>query len=668
MTYGAVEYAGGAYGSSRAEAGAAETVPNLAVEISFTTDALATPVWVDVTTDVRSWNVRRGRTRELERVQPGRATIVFGNLERQYDSQNADGPWYGNLRPMRRIRVRETFDGVTHPTFDGFIDGWVLDYPLTGKDATATVTATDAFKIFARTDLPPSVYQSVVSDDAPNIWWHLDETVGRLGEGFALNAGSGGTALDGIINGSPKPGGQALVAFDPGYSYTFQDASANAGTTEMGPYLESASLDLLAGSVWTVETWGRTYVTDAMDDGLLWSVSEIDLSAQQHAACGKNGTSLIFFVFDSTLTSLHGVTTPADFVEPGRIYHVVCVVESGGQMAMYVNGVRYTTAIAGAASTVYPASRKAGGLFAAGHTRGDEAIAPPDQAFRNWTGEIDEVAVWTSTALTETQVDAHYEAGTSPWQDDQPADRADRILDLADWPADLRALDDGNVALQSAQLDGVKVLEHLQKVAETEFGLLFVARDGMVRLIDRAALGARVSQGTFGDEVGELGYREIKFEDGDTVIRNRATVSRLNGVAKKSISPTSVDEFGGFDYALEGLLHRSDSYSQDYADYVVAEYQLPRRRVTSLVLGPAAPDAAATLYPQMLGRELGDVVSVLQRPPGSPGAYAGGYAGGYGGSAFDQDCVIEGIEHSGAPGKKRTTRWQLSPMLTEVMF
>lgn len=648
MSYGGFEYAGGPYAGGRGAAAASEIAPNLAVEISFTTDAFATPVWVDVTTDVRSWNVRRGRNRELERFQPGRATVVFGNLDRQYDSHNENGPWYGNLRPMRRMRIRETFDGVTHPTFDGFIDGWTLDYPLTGKDATATVVATDAFKVFNRTDLPRSVYASVVDADSPNVWWHLDETVGALGEGFAFNAGSDGPALDGIINGAPKPGGQGLVAFDPGSSYTFQDASAFAGTTEMGPYLANASLNLLGGSTWSVEAWGRTFVTDATDDGFLWSVAT-NASTNVHAGCGKSGTALLFFVRNNGFTTLHGVTTPDNFIVPGRIYHVVCVVESGGQMAMYVNGTRYTTLPAGFTSTTYPGSRPASGIFAVGHTRADNAVSPPDQAFLNWTGELDEAAVWDDVALTEVQVDAHYAAGTAPWQDDQPAERIDRVLDMAEWPSDLRALDAGNVALQSAQL-GQTVLEHMQKVAETERGLLFVARDGLVRLVDRAAVAARVSQATFGDGGGdEIGYRDITFEDGDTVIRNRATISRLNGVAQQSVDTGSVGEFGRFDYTLDGLFHKLDSYSQTYADDIVAEYAEPRRRVTSLMLGPGDAGSAATLYPQMLGRELGDAVTVVNRPPGTGGV--------------SQVCVIEGIEHSGVPGKRRTAKWSLSPEL-----
>lgn len=654
MSYGGHPYGGVAYAASDvADIPQDDAEPILTVEVAFTTGALEDPVWVNVTSDVRSWDVTRGRTRELERMQPGRATVVLGNLSRQYDSAYAPGPHFGNLKPMRRIRIRETFNGTTFPTFDGFIDGWHLDYPGIGHDATATVVATDGFKILARTDLPRSVYYDTVEADVPPIWWRLGDNLDKLQVGAALNQGTGGTTYDAPFVGSPALGAQSLIVNDDDEAMDIRAAGSAAGTPMMGLSVPTATLNLLVDEpVFSIEAWIRVVIPSSASGIYVQNLATVsrateasthmDLFWSADLDTALNGR-MVFRIDEFGTGNVYAVTTPAASVQPSEIHHVVAVVEADGQMAIWLDGTRYTTALAGATGTDVTGVAFGTGDFNVGFD-GNSSL----NANRNWSGTIDEFAVWFRD-LGATRIAAHHEAGTHPWQDDQPGERAVRILDLSDWPASLRELDDGNVALQSATL-GETALEHAQKVAETEFGLLLMSRAGEVRLVERAALFARVSQATFGDDGAEIGYRAVTFNDGDEVIRNRATISRRNGVAKTDEDTASVDEFGRFDYVLDGLLHRLDSYSQNYADFIAAEYAEPRRRVTSLMLGPAAADKAAVLYPQMLGREMGEMITVKNRPPG-------------GGAAFSQDCAIEGIHHAGTP-KVRTATWILSPDFT----
>lgn len=642
MSYGGFPYGGVAYAASDvAEIPQADTEPALAVEVSFTTDALEAPVWVDITPDVRSWDTLRGRLRELERFQPGRATIVLANRERQYDSVYQDGPWYGNLKPMRRVRIRETFNGVTYPTFDGFIDRWQLDYPDIGKDATATLIATDGFKILARAELGRSVYHETVLADSPSAYWPLDE---RLDTGVdlqsALNHGTLGPAGNATYAGPPlRLGEQGLIVNDPGASiFTNQDTLGPSVFLRMGVDAPG-SLDVFGSAPFALECWCIP-VEDppgtVLDDAALWSDAGADAL---NVLFDVSAATFVAAVANDVGTSFIATSAVVDRVQR---HHVVVRFVAGQTLQLWVDGV----------------------LTESGATTGTFALPVGDDLFfgntgsspgnNNWVGWLSQGAVYlgaAATAVNQDWVDVHYAAGTAPWQDDQPGERLDRVLDLAEWPAGLRQLDAGNVALQSATIEKQTALEHCQKVGETEFGLLFMSRDGNVRLIDRAAMLARVpAPAVFGDTAGEVGYRQFVPNDGDDTIRNRAVISRFNGVAQTTESPDSISEFGRFDYVLEGLLHRSDSYSQDYADLVVLEYQLPRRRVTTIGLGPAITGEEADLYPQMLGRELGDSIEVRNRPIG-------------GGDVFEQICVIEGITHRGAPGGVRETTWALSPEL-----
>lgn len=648
MTYGRYPYGGVAYaGSDVAEIPQADTKTTLAVEVAFTTDALAEPVWVDIAGDVRSWDVQRGRNRELERMQPGRATVVLGNRERQYDSVNAAGPWFGNIKPMRRVRIRETFNGVTYPVFDGYADKWQLDYPGKNKDATATVVATDAFKIWARTDLP-SVYALEVENDNPSIWWHLDEGIDRLEEGTVLDSGSLGVAATFVAD--PKLGDQTLIVHDAGSAMSGISLAADRPAVQkQGFTLTDAQFDLLSNMSFSVECWTRMDLGgNAL--GIVWMVGET-ASDTAHAICGyvdDTGTGATgrfqFIVVASGGATFYAVETPDGSVLPGQIHHVVCVVEADEQMAIYLDGTRYTDLPAGFTGTdLSGVTRIADGDIHVGYD-----CRPSNTAANNWHGTTDELAIYVGD-LGSARIGVHNAAGRTPWTGDLPGVRMGRILDEVEWPATLRELDAGITTFQSAEL-ATAASEHLQKASESEYAsLFFVSRDGKARFVGRTAVFARdPGPAVYGDLAGEVGYTDFVPDDGDEVIRNRATISRLNGVAKKAEDVAAVDEFGRFDYTLEGLLQNTDSESQNHANFVVSEYADPRRRIASLSLGPPIAGDEDIHYPAVLGPELGDAITVRSRPSG-------------GGALFEQVCAIERIRAQGVPGGVRQTTFTLSP-------
>lgn len=649
MTYGGVPYAGGPYAGALMDEGdiPVDDRTHLSVEVAFTTGALETPVWVDITADVRFWDVQRGRSRELERFQPGRATIVLGNLSRQYDAVYEDGPHFGDLRPMRRVRIRETFNGVTYPVFDGFVDRWQLDYPSVGKDATATLTATDGFKVLARTDLPRSVYTAEVEADAPVLWWRLDEPDSDPST-VALNWGSLGDAADGTYVGPVrKRGEQGLVFKDPGTAISVQDPGGLVAVPDMGVWIADGDFDISDTGSWAIEFWVRPAGEPIGTDK--WVQGE-NSSGNARLVIQSSGTQAWQFrLVESGDAVEYGVTGNAADQVANTTYHIVAKFGPSKAMAIYVNGTKYTTTATGTTApplvgTIHP-NMDLGFLYTFGDNQTPEAIAS-------------EFAVYTSAEgvdpLPDERVTAHYEAGTAPWQGDLGGARAHRILDLAEWSSELRELDAGVFTFQSAATNGQTVLEHLHKIAESDLvGAVFMTRDGTVRYLDQISILDERAPGptVYGDGAGEVGYRSIRPDDGDEVIRNSATISRLNGVAKRAEDASSIDEFGRFDYTLEGLLHASDLQSESIAEFVVGEYAEPRRRIVELTIGPPPDGEEDVYYPAMLGPELGEAIIVRSRPSG---------IGGY-----EQTCVIEGISHQSAPGRNRTTTFILSPEIGE---
>lgn len=645
MSYGGRAYAGGVYAGEAPSIITTDTETALAVEVAFTTDPLATPTWVDVTADVRGWEIFRGRNRELERFQPGRATVILANREAQYDSLNTGGAYYGNLKPMKRIRIRETFNGVTYPVFDGFVDKWQLDYPGVGKDAICVVTATDQMKIWARTELDRSVYTIEVKADDPIIWWRLDETRSDPTTS-AINEGSFDSTGNGVYVGPVKERGvQGLVFHDAGTA--IETAQPLGIVPEAGVTIDGSVFDLSDYGSWAIEFW--TVSTDDLVGTDRWVQGENGAgNARLAVQSSSSGQKWQFRVTDSGDLAEYGVTGNAEGQVAGTRYHVVAKFGPNNNMAIYVNGTKYTTTATGTTApplvgVIHP-DMDLGLLYSFGDGLTPDAI-------------VDEFAIYVAASsatdpLSDARVAAHYAAGNTPWDGDLPSERIDRVLDLMDIPSDLRELDAGVTTFQSAEISGQTALEHIQKAAETEYaGLLFVARDGKARFIDREAVLAREPYPiAFGDSAGEVGYTSFVPDDGDEVIRNRAKVSRLNGAVKTSEDSSSLSAFGPFEFVLEGTLADSEQNSADYAAFVVDQYADQRRRITTLDLGPPITGDEDLHYPAVLGPELGDAITVRNNP--------------LGGIAFEQVCVVEGIRQVSGADKVRTTTFLLSPELT----
>ncbi len=112
-------------------------------QIAFDSDPNDTPIWEDVSGYVYSFSLRRGRQHELDRVEAGTAMVTLDNQDRRFDPSNADGPYYPNVVPMRRLQLaaayrEEAVNYVENPSFEVDTTGWSainLTIARTGDDA-----------------------------------------------------------------------------------------------------------------------------------------------------------------------------------------------------------------------------------------------------------------------------------------------------------------------------------------------------------------------------------------------------------------------------------------------------------------------------------------------------------------------------------------------------
>lgn len=108
--------------------------------------------WSDVTDYVRAFRTNRGRQYETDIAEPGTLELELDNSDSTFDPDNTAGPFYGYIRPNRRVRVsvRQTVFSSRVYLFTGYVDSWRHTWPGGGAFSVATVSATDRFKLYAR--------------------------------------------------------------------------------------------------------------------------------------------------------------------------------------------------------------------------------------------------------------------------------------------------------------------------------------------------------------------------------------------------------------------------------------------------------------------------------------------------------------------------------------
>jgi hypothetical protein len=614
MAYG-LGYATG-YADALADNGIMPTV-----EILLETDP---DTYVDIADDYRMFSTFRGRNRELDRFQAGTCQVGLSDLSRDYDPSNTAGPYFGKLKPMRRVKINAHWAGTAYPVFAGYVDSFEHEYagPANG-DATCTIFATDGFKVLQAAELATSAYVQEVLADGPVHFWRLDEPA----DATIIHDDVGGLHFDGFSE-TPTFGEAGIVSRDPGSSMLIDHV-------DEGIYVVGGGPPVVAGNPVTIEV--VVSVDTSLGGGQLIFANvnrgstgfDDELVIRMDATNGK----IEWAVWRGTVGTLAESTTTAPMAD-GQTVHIACVWDAAGAMRIHRDGADVTSGTpTRAPATFAPTTFEVLAL-------GSSASEATDAFF----GRYQMVAVYDQ-ALSATRIAAHADQVATPWNNDLPGTRLDRIADAVAWPAVDRDFDTGTSTLQPAELD-MSALEHAQKVAESDFGVLFVTADGKLRFIGREGLFNRPQEATFGDGGGaELGYRSLRPEYTDQLIRNDVNVSRLDGVAQRVEDAGSIAEYLRHSYVIDGLFHDSDELSRYAAEFIVSEYKEPQRRISNLIVTPRAdPD---DLYPQVLGRELADQITVIDRPPG-------------GGDPNEQDSAIEGIAHTVTPMWWETA-WNVAP-------
>jgi Concanavalin A-like lectin/glucanases superfamily len=584
------------------------TLPTRLVEIEF--DA---GTWTDVSAQVVDIATQRGRNKESGAFETGVMTVTLRNDTRRYDPDHTVGPYYGKLRPNRRVRFRATYNAITYPVFQGYIDriAQVWGGP---NDATAVIEVSDMFKRLKRVELPASAWQIEARADNPFHWWRLGEPVGAT------------TVVDqmGRLNLTPTNvtfGEAGLITRDPDTAARFEATSARATGWETEA-LTSFTISAVV-RITTLPTDVRT-------------IFALNYNASNYAILSVIGTSggvdagKIEWAMEATGYSAVVILSSVSINDGSPHDIALNYNETGGTHTLYIDGIQ-----------------RASGTGVVLLRPMNLTIGNQVSGTLGFPGVIDEVVVYawpTPAPLSAARIAALSAVRATPWNGDLPGTRLGRILDLAAVPAADRTIDAGTTTLQSTSLGG-DALTYAQKIEETEAGRLFVSADGKVTFVSRvnAVTGAYLTPQTTlvdADSGAGRGYRGADADVDEARIVTRATVSRDGSVAITVSDAAAQAEFGVLDETHDGLLHDSDAYSADYANWIVAAQKTPSTRVGAVELD--LPSDPATMYPDILGLELGEQVTWKRRPQNFE-------------SVLSLAMRVEAISHATGPGYWHTS-------------
>jgi hypothetical protein len=581
----------------------------------------ATYTWTDVTPYCRSFRTKRGRQHELNRVEAGTFSGVFDNRDARFHPWNTNSPYAGQLLVMVPLRVNAIYSAVTYNIWQGFVTAYRGVWADTAS-TDMTIEATDGFRALALLTVPHP-YVSTVLKDTPIGYWRLAE---------ASNASpaldSSGNGNGGFYSGSLTLGAASLVG-DP-----TDKAVTIAG--DAGAVLLPASVAVSGTSNWSVE--GLLSTTATSQGQFLFTQGQSGISAAA-LGIGSFGPGIVHAFVPGIGTAIKSTTAYND----GLPHHYVLTHSAAGVVTLYVDAVVIGSASGGTGfidSTQVPPAIGVG-------------IFTPSLAA---TYVADEVSIYNSV-LSPTQVTAHYNAAHGRVNDLTGA-RIGWILDQAGWPAALRSVDPGLDTLVG-MTGPVGALSHILDVTLSENGLAFVAGNGNFTFFERDHVLKPpyiTSQATFGDG-GNLPFllaqTELALDDLD--IYNSAVVTPAVGGPMTASDATSETQYVTRTIS-PNLLTANPLTALAAAQWLVNHYKQPYERIRAIVVD--ALSNPALMWPQMLGRELWDRITVSRTFfPSAPGAALP--------TAFSQPYLIEGIEHEWVAGYWKTTL-RLSPAETQL--
>lgn len=222
--------------------------------------------------------------------------------------------------------------------------------------------------------------------------------------------------------------------------------------------------------------------------------------------------------------------------------------------------------------------------------------------------------------------------------------RVSRILDSIGFPSALRTINTGTKQVIS-QATTTNVLTALKECETAENGQFFISKDGKATFRNRAYKftnsSATTSQATFDNSGSNLPYTNVVLSFDDDEVINSYSWTRSGGTTQFIADSDSVQRFTALG-SSETTINTSDSDVLSIIQQKLSETAIPIIRIDKLDINPRVN---TSIWPQALGRELGDriTVNIVNTD----------------GSTLSDELFIESISHS-VNASSQTWNWSLT--------
>ena len=111
-------------------------------------DGTAPALVIDVTDVTRSINIKRGRNILRDTYEAGSATVRIYDQDGRFNPQNTSSDLYGQLTPLRKLRISATYAGTSYYLFSGYTTTYAYTYDQAENVSYVDITAVDGFRLF----------------------------------------------------------------------------------------------------------------------------------------------------------------------------------------------------------------------------------------------------------------------------------------------------------------------------------------------------------------------------------------------------------------------------------------------------------------------------------------------------------------------------------------
>jgi hypothetical protein len=110
--------------------------------------ASTTPALVaDLTTQTRQISIRRGRNIYRDTYEAGTCIVRIYDPNSDFNPQNASSPYFGELVPLRKLRISATVNGNSYYLFSGYTTDYKYSYDQAENMSYVDISASDAFRL-----------------------------------------------------------------------------------------------------------------------------------------------------------------------------------------------------------------------------------------------------------------------------------------------------------------------------------------------------------------------------------------------------------------------------------------------------------------------------------------------------------------------------------------